>query len=86
MEPQPFAGRKLDLQIYFFVRLHVGVGVYEATSEADVIDSSFVSVRHALPLRFEQNSLSPAASSLFAHRPILNDEAYSRGKRLELAC
>ena len=75
MEPQPFAGRKLDLQTYFLIRFHVAESVYKATAEADVIDSCFVGTRHALPLRFKQNSLSPAASSLFAHNPAILNEA-----------
>src|SRR5918993_614425 len=64
---QPFTGRQLNLQIHTFMGLNSAEGIYEAPSEADVVNTCLVRARHTLPLRFEKNLLALTSSSLLAH-------------------
>jgi len=61
------------LQIDLLSRFHVAIRVYKAAPQADVVNTRFVSARHTLPLRFEQNSFALAVASLPVHVSILND-------------
>jgi hypothetical protein len=64
---QPFTGRQLNLQIHYFVELNSAKSIYEAPSQADIVDTSLVGAGHTLPLRFEKNPLALTSSSLLVH-------------------
>ncbi len=64
---QPFTRRKQDLYVYALVQLYVRVRVYTTATEADIVNTSLMRARQALPFSFEENSFSHVASALAGH-------------------